>query len=412
MNLRQILRWLTVVVVTLGWSTPVWALQAADILLIANRNVPEGVELAHYYQQQRRVPVGNLLLIGMTDKEDCSRDEYRKKLVEPIRRKLAEQPNIRCLLLFHGLPLRVAQPELSQDQWKKLEELKFRKKELDWQIENQLQAEEVDEWRVESSRLREQIDKVRRTEQGAAVDSELTLLQHDDYSLEKWLPNPFFVGFRNQQSELQFNKDQVLLVARLDASSPAIVRRMIDDSLQAEQQGLTGRAYFDARWPLPKKQQLRGYALYDASLHKAAERTEKMSRLPVVLDQQKALFGTGDAPEAALYSGWYSLGKYVDAFDWQPGAVAYHIASSECTTLKKPGSQVWCKRLLEDGAAATIGPVAEPYVQGFPLPEIFFSFLLDGYYTLAESYFLSLPYISWQMVLIGDPLYRPFRNRL
>jgi len=103
-------------------------------------------------------------------------------------------------------------------------------------------------------------------------------------------------------------------------------------------------------------------------------------------------------------------GKYIAAFDWQRGAVGYHIASSECTTLKKEGSQVWCKRMLEEGVAATIGPVAEPYVQGFPLPEVFFSYLLDGYYTLAESYFLSLPYLSWQMILIGDPLYRPFRN--
>ncbi len=50
--------------------------------------------------------------------------------------------------------------------------------------------------------------------------------------------------------------------------------------------------------------------------------------------------------------------------------------------------------MLEDGAAATIGPVAEPYVQGFPLPEIFFGMLLDGYYTLSESYILSLPYLS------------------
>jgi uncharacterized protein (TIGR03790 family) len=130
----------------------------------------------------------------------------------------------------------------------------------------------------------------------------------------------------------------------------------------------------------------------------------------VHLDQNKELFQPGEAHYAALYCGWYSLGKYVDAFDWQRGAVGYHIASSEATTLKNPASQVWCKRMLEDGVAATIGPVAEPYVQGFPLPDLFFGYLLDGYYTLVESYFLSLPYLSWQMILIGDPLYRPFYN--
>ena len=46
--------------------------------------------------------------------------------------------------------------------------------------------------------------------------------------------------------------------------------------------------------------------------------------------------------------------------------MGYHIASYECETLKKEGSTVWCKRMLEEGVAATLGPVAEPYVQAFP----------------------------------------------
>jgi uncharacterized protein (TIGR03790 family) len=71
---------------------------------------------------------------------------------------------------------------------------------------------------------------------------------------------------------------------------------------------------------------------------------------------------------------------------------------------------VWCKRILEEGAAATIGPTSEPYLQAFPVPEIFFAALLDGRLTLAECYGISKPFWSWQMVLIGDPLYRPFVN--
>jgi hypothetical protein len=30
--------------------------------------------------------------------------------------------------------------------------------------------------------------------------------------------------------------------------------------------------------------------------------------------------------------------------------------------------------------------------------------------SLAECYLISLPYLSWQMVLIGDPLYLPFAS--
>jgi uncharacterized protein (TIGR03790 family) len=99
----------------------------------------------------------------------------------------------------------------------------------------------------------------------------------------------------------------------------------------------------------------------------------------------------------------------VDAFKWRKGAVGYHIASSECATLKG-NSRVWCKRMLEEGVAATLGPVEEPYVQSFPVPEIFFAFLLDGYYTLAEAYLLANPFWSWKMVLLGDPIYKPFED--
>ena len=110
-----------------------------------------------------------------------------------------------------------------------------------------------------------------------------------------------------------------------------------------------------------------------------------------------------------MYCGWYSLARYVDAFEWVPGAVGYHIASAECRTLREGPSQVWCKRMLEEGVAVTIGPVGEPYVQAFPLPEIFFGMLVDGHLSVAECYLLSVPFLSWKMVLVGDPLYRPFR---
>ena len=139
-------------------------------------------------------------------------------------------------------------------------------------------------------------------------------------------------------------------------------------------------------------------------------RVAESGRMPVKLDSTERLFQPGECPDAALYCGWYSLGKYVDAFTWKPGAVAYHIASSECATLKQKGSRVWCKRMLEEGAAAVIGPVDEPYVQAFPVPEIFFGLLVEGYLTLAECYAASTPWLSWRMVLIGDPLYRPFAN--
>jgi uncharacterized protein (TIGR03790 family) len=132
--------------------------------------------------------------------------------------------------------------------------------------------------------------------------------------------------------------------------------------------------------------------------------------MPVILDSKETLFQPGQCPDAALYCGWYSFSRYVDAFTWVRGSVGFHIASGECITLKSKESRVWCKVMLEKGVAATLGPVAEPYVQAFPVPDVFFGLLMDGRLTLAECYALSNPFWSWQMILIGDPLYRPFKN--
>ena len=46
----------------------------------------------------------------------------------------------------------------------------------------------------------------------------------------------------------------------------------------------------------------------------------------------------------------------------------------------------------------------------FPLPDDFFSVLLTGRYTLVETFYRTKPYNSWAMVLVGDPLYNPFKN--
>jgi len=65
--------------------------------------------------------------------------------------------------------------------------------------------------------------------------------------------------------------------------------------------------------------------------------------------------------------------------------------------------------MLMNGITATLGPVAEPYLHAFPEPRAFFPKLYEGN-CLVEAYYRTKPLISWQMLLIGDPLYRPFKT--
>lgn len=350
------------------------ALDPNEIVVVANGQERDGVKLARFYMKQRKIPKENLLVLQTAVKESIPRHFYEDEIADPIREFIKDKPKINCLLLFYGLPLRI-----------------------DWHL---LPMEDLDQ--------KQKNLNARQRDPVASVDSELSTIRIENPPVHDWLGNPYFIQFQKQKTK--YEKGQVLMVSRLDGPDPATVKRIITDSLAIEKKGLTGTAYFDARWVKPEDDKnLSGYALYDNAIHMAAKVTEKV--LPVVINEEDALFQPGEAPDAALYCGWYSLAKYQDAFEWQQGSVAYHIASAECTTLKKEGSQVWCKRLLEDGVAATIGPVGEPYVQAFPFPQVFFGLLLDGDFSLVEAYYLSLPFISWKMVLIGDPLYQPFKQR-
>jgi uncharacterized protein (TIGR03790 family) len=243
----------------------------------------------------------------------------------------------------------------------------------------------------------------------AAVDNELALVLAGPYQIAQWLPNPFQARF-DRLPFITGLRAATLMVGRLDGPTPDIAQRLVDDALAAEQSGFTGTFYIDARG-LADKDGSDAYARFDSHLRNLYQIIKTRTSLPVVLNDQPALFAPGACPQAALYCGWYSLREYVDAFTWQKGAVAYHVASAECTTLRQKGSNVWCKRLLEKGVAATLGPVAEPYLQSFPLPDEFFPLLLTGKFSLLEVYFRTTPNLSWRQILVGDPLYNPFRDR-
>ncbi|MCG6538430.1 MAG: TIGR03790 family protein, partial [Syntrophales bacterium LBB04] len=324
-----------------------------------------------------------------------------------------EGKKFHCLALMFGLPLRINAPELTSEEEKGLLELRRQHEAILQQIKEveHLKDQEIQKILKESEkRLKRQIDLSNKVHQGASVDSEIALVREDSYPLNGWLLNKLFLW--NQKKPPPNLLQKVIMVSRLDGPTMGGVRRLIDDSLETEKTGLKGIAYFDARWADPGNKEVSGYAFYDRGIHQAARRVEKSGRMPVVLDFKERLFQPGECPNAALYCGWYSLGNYVDAFTWVRGAVGYHIASAECTTLKNKESRVWCKVMLEKGVAATLGPVAEPYVEAFPPPDLFFGLLSEGRLTLAECYALSDPFWSWQMVLIGDPLYRPFFKNL
>jgi uncharacterized protein (TIGR03790 family) len=236
------------------------------------------------------------------------------------------------------------------------------------------------------------------------------LLWWEQYELRGWVANPLYWQMPDREKAAA---QPVLLTCRLDGPTPEIARRLVDDALEAEAAGLEGKVYVDARGIGydPKGDAGFGYGGYDQSMRDMAALLKDEGKLDVTLDDKGELFAAESCADCALYCGWYSHANFIDCCKFKKGAIAWHLASSEAVSLRQEGARYWCKNLLEKGAAATLGPVAEPFTIGFPKPEEFFGMLATGKYTLVESYGRSVMLTSWMGTLIGDPLYNPYGKR-
>lgn len=391
-----------------------YALQADEILLIANSDIPASVQLAQYYCEKRAVPKVNILALplGKDLRDTISRVDYEKRLAEPIRNKLytlefdsmaAEQPQktrsgpaIKCLLTTFGVPIKVGKRGPLSDKQRRLKRLN---KLIEQEKAKLDKSQKQNNHRL--AQLQSAINRVTGKETNASVDSELSMVMFAEYELYRWQPN-----------QLKENKNDwdvwTLMVSRIDGPGSEIARGLIDKAILAEQNGLIGIAYIDSGYSRKNKSK-HGFLKYDKSLWDLADFLRSQKKTPVVEERSLSLFAPEQCPSAALYCGWYSLKKYIDAFDFVDGAIGYHIASWEAVNLRDAGSSQWCPAMLKDGITATLGAVSEPYLQAFPLPKDFFAELFDGR-CLAEAYYRTKPYNSWQLLLIGDPLYTPFRK--
>lgn len=359
--------------------------QSIATVVVFNTADPDSRALARYYATRRGIPENNVVGLTCPTNEEISRDDYDRQIAEPlrkifedkgwwkIRRDEAGRPKITAtaihnVALIRGIPLKIS--------------LLTRP------------------YPGDSTEGPPQMV----THNEAAVDSELAVLGVFSKRISGGLNNPYF---RSYQRIFESGIASLLLVCRLDGPTPGTVRRMIDDSLAAEETGLRGMAYIDAR------------GTQDPSLIEGdkwmlnAATTARRKGLPVLLDT-----GAGLYPEsypmrhAALYLGWYSenvVGPFVRPdFRFVPGAIAVHLHSFSGRTVRD-AHKFWCGPLLAAGAAATIGNVYEPYLGFTPNLDVLTDRLCAGF-TFAESAYMSQRLLSWMTTFVGDPLYRPYRR--
>ncbi|HTQ49828.1 MAG TPA: TIGR03790 family protein [Candidatus Acidoferrales bacterium] len=366
-----------------------------EVVVVYNKRTPESKSVAQYYARLRQVPDGQVFGFSLPTNEVVSRQEFRDTLQKPLAARLESSglwrsgwvaeattnggsqkmeyrvvaSRIRYLVLCYGVPLKIASdPNLKES--------------VAADIKPELRRDE------------------------AAVDSELAWLPMIKTHVELTGPlrNPVY-GATNT-AELN-PTNGILLVARLDGPTAAVAKGLVDKALEAERDGLWGRAYFDMRG-LPKED---SYYLGDEWIKEGSEICRDLGFETTVDDKPETFPASFPMSHIAIYCGWYD-GNVSGPFtlprvEFMPGAFAYHLHSFSAATLRSD-TQNWCGPLLAKGATCTMGCVYEPYLSGTPNIAAFLARWLAADFTFGEAAWSAQPCLSWQTTVIGDPLYRPF----
>jgi uncharacterized protein (TIGR03790 family) len=124
---------------------PALALQPDEIALVVNRNVPEGQRLAEYYAQEREIPADRIIVLDVPAREEMSFEQYERDVVPPIRAFLREnglEQQVKCLVTFFGVPIRIADNRLSEYEREERRLLQQRLEEMPAQIRPSVAAAE------------------------------------------------------------------------------------------------------------------------------------------------------------------------------------------------------------------------------------------------------------------------------
>jgi hypothetical protein len=338
---------------------------AENVLVVVNKRSVVSRRIAQYYVHKREIPLANVCNIDTDEQEYISRETYDKEIERTVGACLVKaglQERILYIVTTLGVPLRVQGPGEGM-----LTEI-------------------------------------------AAVDSELTLLYRklrgERFVLAGPLQNPFFgkvdVPFRHPNFP-------IYLVTRLAGYDFADVQGLIDRALVAKD---TGKYVIDVR--------------ADNNTDGNSWLRQTASLLPqnrlLVDDSAKVLY---EQKNVIAYASWGfndpDRHRRTVGFQWEPGAIAAEFVSTSARTFARP-PQSWSlgnwkdtgtwfagspqdlvADFVREGVTGMSGSVWEPLLFFCARP----NYVLPAYAAgrnLAESFYLGIAGLSWQTIVIGDPL--------
>ncbi len=377
-------------VATMIFSSQCTALTPDEVLIVYNANVNDSIEVAQYYRMMRNVPENNMLgLSDLTYSQGflmglMTHDNFKSQIEMPVIEKVSQLANdgknIKCILTVYGIPASV---------WDGNED------------NGPMDVGFYTSW--------------------ASVDSELSMMGRSGN--KGGYPNPYSYYYFNGLDWVvrpvapgtfeRSSYGNIMLVCRIQGINKSQSIELIDRALESETVGRTGKCFFDASygWPTSSSD------FTNATMAQAHALVTDEYNLASHLDTSTGFYHNPPysyREDTFFYWGWYDPDqKYRrdpdvdgtdndnghDVYSFTPGSIGAHVISWQSWN----DSRGWLRGMLDDGITATQYPVNEPFTVGYADPYSFLKYYLEGY-SFAESIFISMRFLSWQMVILGDPL--------
>jgi uncharacterized protein (TIGR03790 family) len=367
------------VLLTLLWTVSAAAQTAANVAVVINDADAASRKVGEYYVAQRGVPADNVIRLRTTSDETIERSAYLAGIQRPIASALWRgnlMDRVLYLVLTKGVPLRIA-------------------------------------------------GTGGRDGTVASVDSELTLLYRTMVGTPTLtrgrVENPYFLGSAPIQTSRPFTHraHDIFLVSRIDGFTVEDAMALVD---RAKAPATDGRIVLDQRAVPAAK-------VGDDWLAEAAQRLSAGGQATRVLLESTAEAVRDVNPVLGYYS-WGSSDPRnrtrAPSIGFAPGAIAATFVSTDARTFREPPS-AWVPTgntlagagafagsphsligdLIRAGVTGVAGQVSEPYLESVVRPDVLFAAYLAGF-NLIESFYLALPHLSWQSIVVGDPLCAPF----
>ena len=355
----------------------------SKVYVVANSDDPDSLAIADFYASARGIPKGNIVGLPMPKAGKISKAEYFEKIENPLVAELAKRGALKAVKLGGREPSgREIYSYVSHD------------------IGFLVLCRGVP-WGVNPSPNSPAPNPPKSFSDAASVDSEISGRFVSSKKLAGFLKNPLF---NNYSWGMTPSIAGVIPVARLDGVSRADVEASVRNALEAEKKGVRGRVYIDE-----SKREKTG----DKWLS-AAGKILSAAGFDVSENTEPRLFGFADRMDApAFYFGWYAFnpaGYFADKnFKFPAGASALHIFSFSAANMRDRNS--WTPAFTAEGASATFGNVYEPYLGGTHYPHVYVLALARGM-SAGEAATAAMPFLSWQGVFVGDPMFKPFKTDL